>query len=52
MAGCAAHLAGEMNDIYARYFNQPWPAPSIVVAVMVPPELLFVIEAIAHRRKR
>lgn len=40
----------EMNEIYAKYFSQPWPARSTVVAGMVRPELLFEIEAIAHRR--
>ncbi|MGW0827897.1 RidA family protein [Streptomyces sp. NPDC002845] len=41
----------EINDIYAKYFNEPWPARSTVVAGMVRPELLFEIEAIAHRRR-
>lgn len=39
----------EMNEIYAKYFNQPWPARSTIVAGMVRSELLFEIEAIAHR---
>lgn len=36
-----------MNEIYATYFAQPWPARSTIVAEMVRPELLFEIEAIA-----
>ena len=36
-----------MNEIYAAYFAQPWPARSTIVAGMVRPELLFEIEAIA-----
>ncbi|MFK4548050.1 2-iminobutanoate/2-iminopropanoate deaminase [Streptomyces tendae] len=40
----------EMNEIYATYFDQPWPARSTVVAGMVRPELSFEIDAIAYRR--
>src|SRR5262245_30258092 len=40
----------EMNDIYNEYFSEPWPARSTLVAGMVRSELLFEIEAIAHRR--
>lgn len=40
-----------MNEIYAQYFTHPWPARSTVVAGMVRPELLFEIEAIAHRQR-
>lgn len=36
-----------MNEIYASYFGQPWPARSTIVTGMVRPELLFEIDAIA-----
>jgi 2-iminobutanoate/2-iminopropanoate deaminase len=36
-----------MNQIYASYFTEPWPARSTIVAAMAHPDLLFEIEAIA-----
>lgn len=42
----------EMNEIYAQYFEEPWPARSTIVAGMVRAELLFEIEAIAHRPRK
>ncbi|RYF61412.1 MAG: RidA family protein [Comamonadaceae bacterium] len=38
----------EMNDIYAEFFGQPWPARSTIVTGMVRAEFLFEIEAIAY----
>jgi 2-iminobutanoate/2-iminopropanoate deaminase len=40
----------EMNEGYTHYFRELWPARSTIVADMVRPELVFEIEAIAHRR--
>ena len=40
----------EMNEIYAQYFKEPWPARSTIVTDMVRAELVFEIEAIARRR--
>lgn len=37
----------EMNAIYGRYFEEPFPARSTVVTDLVSPEFLFEIEAVA-----
>jgi 2-iminobutanoate/2-iminopropanoate deaminase len=39
----------EMNEIYARYFEAPFPARSTIVTDLVAPEFLFEIEAVAVR---
>ncbi len=39
----------EMNEIYARYFEAPFPARSTIVTDLVAEEFLFEIEAVAHR---
>jgi 2-iminobutanoate/2-iminopropanoate deaminase len=39
----------EMNEIYRRYFSEPWPTRSTIVTGLVSPEYLFEIEAVAHR---
>lgn len=38
-----------MNEIYGRFFAEPWPARSTIVTELVLPELLFEIEVVAHR---
>lgn len=39
----------EMNEIYARYFEEPYPTRSTIVTDLVAEEFLFEIEAVAHR---
>jgi 2-iminobutanoate/2-iminopropanoate deaminase len=39
----------EMNEIYGRYFSEPYPARSTIVCGLVAPEYLFEIEAVARR---
>lgn len=38
-----------MNEIYARYFEVPYPTRSTIVTELVSPEFLFEIEAVAYR---
>lgn len=39
----------EMNEIYGRYFSDPYPARSTIVCGLVAPEYLFEMEAVAQR---
>lgn len=38
-----------MNEIYSRYFEEPYPARSTILTDLVAPEFLFEIEAVAVR---
>lgn len=38
-----------MNRIYTEYFAEPFPSRSTLVTDLALPELLFEIEAVAHR---
>lgn len=39
----------EMNEIYARYFDDPFPARSTIITELALPGLLFEIEVVAER---
>ncbi len=39
----------EMNEIYSRYFAEPFPARTTLVTELALPGLLFEIEAVAER---
>ncbi|MFN8215295.1 MAG: RidA family protein [Solirubrobacterales bacterium] len=39
----------EMNEIYSRYFSEPFPARTTLITELALPGLLFEVEAIAHR---
>ena len=43
----AANVDG-FNQVYRRYFSEPYPARSVVVSGLVAPGALVEIEAIAH----
>lgn len=38
---------GAMNEVYARFFGEPWPARTTLVTGLALPPLLFEIEAVA-----
>lgn len=42
-------LFGAMNEVYAKYFTQPYPARSAVAVKALPKDALLEIECIAAR---
>lgn len=38
----------ELNEVYTRFFSEPFPARTTVVCELALPELLFEIEAVAE----
>lgn len=45
------HFA-EMNEIYAKYFSEPYPARTTIVTELARADLLFEVEAIAVVERR
>lgn len=42
---------GKINEIYAKYFEEPFPARSCVEVARLPKDVLLEVEAIATRKK-
>lgn len=42
---------GRINEIYARFFKEPFPARSCVEVARLPKDVLLEVEAIATRKK-
>lgn len=42
---------GKINEIYAKYFEEPFPARSCVEVARLPKDVLLEVEAVATRKK-
>lgn len=42
---------GKLNEVYATYFEKPYPARSCVEVARLPKDVLLEIEIIAHKKK-
>ncbi len=42
---------GDINEVYGRYFPEPYPARSCIEAARLPKDVLVEIEAVAYRQE-